>query len=252
MLFRQLRYLPAVVLLGILSLPARGQDSSPIAIVFFPERQRERRQSRWTLDSWLRTKEKMAAQDRWLMQHTNKLPMDFTFSWDLSPYRQGFEIDYYLMRAGLRLRYEDASSWLPNAEASDINNQMIEVDAQFRLFGGNIQDTNLILRVGYEYNNLKHPTGPRDYYTGFSIGPELQVYLAQWLGLRGEYKKLLKQETRFQDRAFGGSSYFASAFLEVGSLRGEFGYRSKEIEFTEGLSGEYSETGLFGRLRLFY
>jgi hypothetical protein len=250
---RKLIYLTAISLGGFFSLSPRSEEgSSPIIIQIYPQRQAQRRQSRWTLESWLKTKGEMERQNRWLQAHTNKVPMDLTLGWDLSQERQGFEVDYYLMKAGLRFRYEDRIGWMGGDSTAGIDNQLIEIDGQLRLFGGSIQDTNLIVRGSYEYNKLRGPDGATAYYTGFGFGPELQIYFSQWLGIRGDYKKLLTQETRFRDRSFNGSAYAFLGFLEMGSLRTEFGYRSKTIEFLKGANGSETESGYFGRLRLFF
>jgi hypothetical protein len=238
--------------LGTLAKKSFSQDhTGPMVLLIYPERQKERRQSRWTLSDWMKTRQTMDAQDRWLWSHTNKVPIDVTLGWDVSAVRQGFEADVYLTRIGLRLRYEEPISYISKTP-TDLDLQGFESDLQFRLFGGNIQDTNLILRASYHYANLTLPSSARGHFTGFGIGPELQIYFAQWLGVRGDYEKLLNQSTRTGGTTYGGSSYSYAAFLEMGSLRGEFGYRSKTIEYTKGATGSENEAGLFGRLRLFF
>jgi hypothetical protein len=250
---RCIRILLAAVLVSV-AVPGFSQEggSSPILIQIFPQRQKERRQSRWTLGEWMKTRGEIDRQNMWLWSHTNKVPIDFTLGWDMSSVRQGFEADIYLLRLGFRLRYEEPVKWFASTASTDLDSQEIEMDLQWRLMGGNIQDTNLILRMSYGYSDLVLPNDQNGYFTGFGFGPELQIYFAQWLGIRGEYKKLLKQETRIQDLAFNGRSYSYVGFIESGSLRGEFGYRSKKIEFSKGFTGIETEEGLFGRLRLFF
>ena len=229
-----------------------GGSSSPIVIQIYPQRQKERRQSRWTLGEWMKTRGEIDRQNMWLWNHTNKVPIDFTLGWDLSAVRQGFEADIYLMKLGFRLRYEEPIRWIASNASTNLDSQEVEMDLQARLMGGNIQDTNLIVRMSYGYTNLVLPNDQHGYFTGFGFGPELQIYFSQWLGVRGEYKKLLKQETRIQDMAFSGRMYSYVGFIELGSLRGEFGFRAKKIEYSKGFSGIESEEGLFGRLRLFF
>lgn len=243
--------------------PAAAQETGPAIFVIFPERQKERRASRWTLSDWLGTKQKIAEQNMWLSAHTNKLPIDLTLGLDSrAGGLSGVEADVYLLSLGIKLRYERPWSAMeelwpaPATRIEDPGSQSGEVDLQLRLFGGNVQNTNLIIRGTYEYDHyydLSVGNGP---YAGFGVGPELQIYFAQWLGLRGEWRtRFLRKNIANRAQEFSGKTYWVGAFLEMGSLRFEVGkdWRERSFQTDSGaLLLSEVDSAMFGRMRLFF
>jgi hypothetical protein len=222
---------------------------------FFPERQSERRQSRWSLDSWLKQKREIEKQNLWLWQHTNKIPFEFAAGFALDSSRYAAEVDAYVARLGLRLRYAKEVSWLEDAASDAVQRKAIGGAVQLRLFGGNLQDTNLIVRGGYDSDHVFEPLGSglTGHYPGAFAGGELQIYFAQWLGVRGEWQQHFKrknQQDRYQELAW--TDWNASAFIEMRALRLEGGWRQEDLRFSGARAATRLHENLFGRVKLFY
>jgi hypothetical protein len=221
------------------------------------------------LADWLEQKKTIAAQNLWLAQHTNKVPVDLTLTSGVAPYGElATQLDFYLMWLGLRASYETPLSALSGFYGTpptpNFENHSGDLALQLRLFGGNVQDTNLIVRVSYEYDDLraKGSSTPSvgDFagaYAGLGLGPELQIYFANWLGVRGDYSyDFSRKHVTQKSLSFSGHRYSAVAFLEMGSFRFEGGYESRVWNFensntaTDSFSTNHS--GLVGRLRVFF
>jgi len=229
--------------------------------VFFPERQQERRQSRWTLGEWLSTKKTIADQNLWLAKHTHKVPMDLSYSVDVrAPGRVGHEVDFFLAWLGLRARYESPWSLLEERLTSTVfNPRHLEGEAAIalRLAGGNPQNTSLVVRGVFEYRHLVSlAQSLNGAYKGWTIEPELQIYWAPWLGIRGTYRKRFGLDaTSVAGQEIAGNSWTAFAFLESNSLRAEFGYESDDWIFKDGgaaILDSFEDTAWITRLRFFF
>jgi len=239
-------------------LTALGQDASSentsggFTIKIFPERQQERRQSRWTLANWMDTKKRIAEQNRWLWAHTNKLPVEWALAYTQTPTRWQVESDAYLARLGLHLEYSKRSNWFAEAGLQDgPEDRRSEVAGQIRLFGGNLQDTHLISRVGFEYADFANTGTLSGSFGTWYVEPELQIYFSQWLGVRGnlKYRWAGTHMTR-KTQKWGGMNYETAAFIEMGALRLEGGYRwlNWEIDGNSPLKTEE----LVGSIKLFF
>ena len=246
------------------SYNASAEDSgSGKAFLFvFPERQKERKASRWTLADWLTTKKKIEAQNFWLAQHTNKLPMDFTYSTDSSAGNYwGHEIDIFFNWFGIEARYEYQPDFLPDfwnppADYFDLQSKSGNISAQIRLFGANIQDTNLILKTSFEFDHFYNNTEISGLYQGLAFGPELQIYFANWLGVRGFWNYRFKRSHQVSTSpSLSGANFEYVAFLEMGAIRLEFGMAGERAEFKNAggtLLLEVDNTTLISRLKLFF
>jgi hypothetical protein len=224
-------------------------------INIFPERQQERRESRWSLGAWMKQRREIDKQNLWLWQHTNKIPLEFAAGYAMNTSRYDAELDAYVARLGLRLTYGKSVDWLGAPAAGDIENAHVSGAAQLRLFGGNLQDTNLIVRGGYDSQHVFGPAGSglTGHYPGAWAGAELQIYFAPWLGVRGDWNKRFlrkNQQDRYQELA--AKDWNGSAFLELGALRLEGGWRSQELLFSGTREVTKLSEGLFGRIKLFY
>ncbi|MBS1982683.1 MAG: hypothetical protein JST16_00810 [Bdellovibrionales bacterium] len=246
------------VLVGGLFIMALAPCVSRAQIfVIFPERQQERKSARWSLSEWMKTKKEIAFQNMWLDHHTNKIPGDLTYGLDVRPGRMGHELDAYLFSLGLHARYERGISLSRSVANGNLNekNQAGELGLQIRLAGGNIQNTNLIFRASYEYNHLYGLGALSGAYGGYSLGPELQVYLAPWLGLRGEWRYRFNQKSITQrGGTLNGNGWFAVGFLEMGSLRFEGGWTSRKWNLSDssGNATAFDDGTWVGRARLFF
>lgn len=235
-----------------------GSESVAQVVIIFQQRQEERRASRWTLADWLKTKRTIEAQNIWLAAHTNKFPLDFTLTTEATRYHAAVEGDVYYGRLGLKARYQKAARpFEVGAPSNDPRATTQNYALQLRLMGGNIQDTNLIVRGFYESQELLGFGSNNGHYRGFGVAPELQIYFAKWLGVRGDWayrfaRPLHENQTVRQS----GNSWSAVAFLEFGPLRFEVGQESRVWKFDNALvpasSTSLEERSLIARMRLFY
>jgi hypothetical protein len=224
-------------------------------VVLFPERQAERAKSRWTLSDWLQTKKTMAAQDAWLAAHTNKIPLDLSYGVGIGPsstLQQSLELN--LTWLGLQGRYSSPQSFL-EATLGDRKTpwtQNAQLNLQARLLGNNPQNTALIIRGIYESDNIKGDDALAGPYIGYGLASELQVYWAQWLGVRGEYLyRFSRENVGNRSLKLAGDSWMSGAFLELGALRFEFGYQTRRLEWSGTQQDESSDLGLYFLTRLF-
>ncbi len=203
----------------------------------------------------------MAEQNLWLAKHSNKVPVDLTYSIDArKPGRLGHELDLFLVWLGLHVRYE--SPWgqldrfydsLPN----DVASHSGEAGLAVRLVGGNPQNTSLTVKALFEYDHVyglnSLVTGP---YSGWTLEPELQIYLAPWLGVRGAYRlRLAKTNMADESVKLSGPSWWAGAFMEASSIRLELAYESRNWLFKNSSEATLQDVdvGVFAtRLRLFF
>jgi|GEM_PF-1515763 len=245
--------------LGLASVLMTVRASAQTAIVIFPERQKERKASRWTLADWMSQKRKIDDQNLWLAAHTNKVPVDFTLSVESTNSQSGGDLDLYVAWLGLKAHYEKSTHFFKDSDTTaHPQNSTGLLGLQFRLAGGNLQNTNLIVRGFYEYNHVYGLGARQGPYTGWGFGPELQIYFVPWLGVRADWNVRLAQSAvnRGSDVQLQGNSWSAVAFLEYNSLRVEAGWASREWSFASAsnaaLAGDFPVEGLVGRLRLFY
>ena len=236
-----------------------GACAQAQVLVVFPERQQERKSVQWTLADWLKTKKTISAQNSWLARHSNKVPVDVTYGADLRPGVAGQELDISLLGFGVHARYaRGVNLWRSSALAAlDSTNQGGELGLSLRLFGGNPQNTSLTIRGIYDYNQFYGLTsGLSGAYGGYGVGPELQIYFAPWLGVRGEWRKRFSQKRiTARGASLSGNSYFVMAFLEMGSFRFEGGYENRDWIFkdTGGVEQLKLVDGVYvGRLRIFF
>jgi hypothetical protein len=238
-----------------LSAEQNTSSGGPLIIKIFPERQAERRQSRWTLDSWMQTKAEIARQDQWLWAHTNKIPLEFSLAYTQSPSRWSVESHVFIARLGLALSHSRSSEWFTDYNISDHGPQdnTSQVAAQIRIFGGNLQDSYLITRVGYEYSDFQNSGSLGGSFGTWYVEPELQIYLAQWIGVRGNLKqRWAGSHVTRKTQKFSGRNYTSAAFLELGALRFEAGYRWLEWSVDNVSPQPLKAEELFGALKLFF
>jgi hypothetical protein len=246
--------------LGCALVAASVAAHAQSAIVIFPERQKERKASRWTLADWLSQKREIDLQNAWLARHSNKVPVDLTLSAEASPTQAAGDLDLYVAWLGLKLRYEDNVDLFKESDsAAHPRNSSGQLGLQLRLVGGNPQNTGLVFRGFYEYDHVHALTGAlQGPYTGWGFGPEIQLYLAPWLGVRADIQWRLKKSAvnRASDARLGGKSWSTAAFVEYYAFRLEGGWSSRTWSFTSAanaaLDGDFPVEGLVGRVRLFF
>jgi hypothetical protein len=126
-----------------------------------------------------------------------------------------------------------------------------EVAGQLRLFGGNLQDTYLITRVGFEYNDFANTADLNGSFGSWFVEPELQIYFAQWLGVRGNLKyRWAGTHMVRKTQRWDGINYEGVAFLELGALRFEGGYRWLNWDIDN--VGPLKSEELIGSVKIFF
>ncbi len=108
--------------------------------------------------------------------------------------------------------------------------------ANFRVFGKNIQDSSLVLKVG-QYNAVNSivvrdslSQSRKKSQSGMTYGGELQLYISRWLGLEGNYQ-VYGDKTHFSGENVQGTYYDAMAYLEISLLRFMAGYYDESWNF---------------------
>jgi hypothetical protein len=223
---------------------------------FDSKRQQERKSTRWTLSDWLDTKKQISAQNSWLSTHVNKVPVDGAFHVTQSPERLGGAFEFYMKWLGMRAAYEHPTTYMLQGATPDLGGSRSQIDLQLRLFGNNIQDTNIVVRGGAGFDQVRDVPGFNGDYLGWSVEPEVQIYFAKFLGVWGSWRyRFAHQPVENRDLAFRGTSWKSAAFIEMNALRIEVGYQSRNWNFknSDGGAGlDLQSESLFGGLRLFY
>jgi len=154
---------------------------------------------------------------------------------------------------GLRVSYGKRIGLLSDVDDLDHGprDDTTQVASALRLFGGNLQDSYLITRVGFEYNGFENPGALGGGFGTWYAEPELQVYLAQWLGLRGNLRhRWAGSHMTRKSQKWGGRNYETMAFLEMGALRLEGGYRWQTWDMKD--EGVLKNDEIVGAVRLFF
>ncbi len=251
------KIVPGILSALLLSQDCLAQQKVYTYIV---EQQKARDETRWTLTEWLRIKERMRLMDLWLAlvndEQAKKFAPELSLSyqqgkahndWSLSDPSTSWQ-DVSLSEGGL------AQFWFSNLISSTTGLRTLAIDlgveggfhnakqsqisetfrswtphterlkfwsANFRLFGANVQDSGLVLKLGkYEHRPL-WSQGLGEESRGLYQAGELRLYLMNNLGLEGEWR--LYQKGSMGDFSSQGWSREAAAFLEFYSLRAGYG-----------------------------
>lgn len=222
----------------------------------FSKRQSERKSSRWTLTDWLDTKSQMNQQNMWLTQHVNKVPIDGALSVVQTPETLGGMFDFYMKFLGVRFAYDHPVTYALMGDQPDIGGARSKIDLQLRLFGNNIQNTNIVVRGGVEYDDVQGVNGFNASYIGWGIEPEVQIYFAPFLGAWGSWRfRFPSKPADHRNLELSGNSWKAAAFIEMSALRFEAGFQSRAWNFRNANTTDSEQIvsdSLFGAIRLFY
>lgn len=221
-----------------------------IVTTYIVKKQTERRATRFTLDEWLRTKQRMRDMDEWLMLVS--MPEKENFSPELG-------LEYHYRRGSLSGTQTTPQSsaynaklqlWLTNLISGTLGLRTLNVDlggeiqhreikasaslptsslsvanVGFRIFGKSTQDTTLVLKAG-RYTSVSALTSADAQNTtrsGYSAGAGLQLYVTDYLGAEGNFSRLGSNTTLSNDAAYYANLYDYNAFLEFSLFRIQFG-----------------------------
>jgi len=201
-------------------------------------------------------KKTIASQNSWLSAHVNKVPVDGSFSFSQTPERLGMNFDFYMSWFGFRLAHEYPVTYYPGFSEYEIAGARSKADLQFRLIGDNIQNSTLVLRTGVGYDDVRGVNGFDASYFGFALEPELQIYLAHFVGVWGTWAyRFPARSANHSDLELSGNSWKAAAFLELGAIRTEVGYEQREWNFRTRASSTVNRqklSNIFAAIKFFY
>ncbi len=225
---------------------AFAEGGSDVFVVFV-KKEEQKKQSRWTLDEWLRTKNRMNLMDQWLAMNSSsnffegiiggfrgsfekesplsiseKLTEEFKF--------KGGELQLYFTIFGLEAEYEDTEE-KTNARKLGLG---------LRLFGRAQQSTHLTLNVGQRKFNEEQ------LYSNNYIGGTLGLYILKFLGFEGLYHYYMVSKAVDGPNLFKGSTQRLGAFLDLKFIR--FYYHWTLDKFTTQVNVESTERSRAGHM----
>lgn len=241
--------------------------------------QEEKKSTRFTLDEWLKTKERMKMMDVWLAiygdQAKNQFKPELVASYGSA--RTDVTVDSSVENKAKSSQLARAQLWLPNLFSSMLGIRTVNIDlggevsqrasatlngaeasgsylvqhatGNLRLLGKHSQDTSLYLKYG-RYNlseGVLQQT--RQKRSGLVAGANLQLYITHAIGLVGGFDKYGNNTSLKEGATFGGQASQYGAFVEVAMLRLTFsryghGFYRREGESRKSLS----ENGYLGEV----
>ncbi len=183
-----------------------------------------KRQSRWSLDEWMATREKFKWQDMWLALNSPS-PFEFFISgaYNLIPLTQresstfNFGAGAYVSIFGLEYQHEK------------VLNTEDHVRFHLRLFGYNVQNTNLTFQAG-----IRLITNPSSYRQGY-VGLSSTIYLQKYFGIYLLYRQYLSSVSVPTLGVMSGNRAEVGPFIDFGPLR-VYGFYLYEIARNENLT----------------
>lgn len=199
-----------------------------------------KKQSRWSLDDWLATKDRNKAADLWLSFNSPspyefffKTAANFTQVSNTNRKLEGaFGIGAYVQSIGLEF---DRETLVGPAYHGRIH---------FRIFGSNVQNTNFTLQAG-----MRQRINDQTYRQAYA-GASAALYLRRFFGLTGEWRSYFGS-TPSPYGEVTGSRVQVGPFIDYGALR-IFGSFVKETESGTFASYQASASGWMVGAQFFF
>ncbi|NDG85136.1 MAG: hypothetical protein EBX52_08900 [Proteobacteria bacterium] len=222
-----MRLLILVFSFGVFSQIAFAQDSGSRSAAFgwASKRADVRAQTRWSLDEWLKQRERMRWSDLWLQMNAPS-PYEFfvTGSYNLVPDSMDssrnlrYGAGAYVTAFGLEFEHASALSMEDH------------VRFHFRFFGNSIQNTNLTAHFGVRRRT------DAEVFLQWYLGIDGQIYLTKYLGFTQGYRYHLKSiPTRYG--SLFGHRFELGPFLDYGPLRVFVKFMTELESRTTGATG---------------
>ncbi len=209
--------------------------SNPVqaeTFTFIIKKQEEKKDYRWSLAGWLKTKEKMRLMDLWLALHS-PTPYEFVFGGEYmsgtanpgSKYSGGnlFFIAYATI-FGLEIKGQTKAPvdyW--------------QAVFRFRVFGFYDQGTNITLHAG-----VRTRQGTNSFRNAL-LGVSMSIYIAKFFGIEGSFIKLMDSTPSSTGLTYSATEYDVGAFIEYSFIR----FYGKYFTNPTILNGsEVSESGI--------
>lgn len=213
--------------------------------------------SRWSLDEWLKQKERNRWMDQWLALHTSE-SNEFFISADLvsrslevrpkesDPFAKTIDQSVHVQAGayasivGLEAEYESLRETQSSA---------FEGAFHLRLFGTSNQSSNLTLHYG-----LRYRAEPTEKIRSQVPGATLCLYLLKHFGVEGSYRLELPEDSD-QGSRWQGNRVEGEVFIDYEALR-VFGRYSREHNEVHRSQSPDTETlineGLGGGVKIFF
>lgn len=212
--------------------------------------------SRWTLDEWLRQKERNRWMDQWLALHSSESYELFTSADWLSRSTESRDlttqtltktvassvrarVGAYASIVGLEGEYESALERRSSAALGEFH---------LRLIGTSNQSTHLTLHYGLQFRT-EDSESVRLQVPGATLG----IYLLKHFGIEGSYRLALPEDSD-QGARWKGTRIEGQAFIDYGAIRVFGRYSREQIEVSRpmGVEIERITEGLGAGLQVFF
>jgi hypothetical protein len=199
------------------------------------ETYKSRSSDRWTIANWFETKRQVNLMDQWLSRNRktkNIFDLDLSLShlqdevntkkFDGSETESnadyyGGEFSFYIYSVGINATYH---------ETEDVSkNRIYSGSAALRLLGTSNQTTRLIVFYGKHFEETALDSWRPNYF-----GTALTIYITDFLGIEGSYRKYLEEESSLAYLGKGDQKDF-SVFVDIYFLRLFTKWSDKELEF---------------------
>lgn len=251
--------------------------------------QEERKSTRFTLDEWLKTKDRMRLMDAWLAMVSDTK----------SRFRPEVNVEYFVKKGEL-IQSPDALGesissvsqgdqirgqlWLTNLISGTTGIRTLNVDlgasgmyeelkkssfletrtpmksskfaaASFRVFGKSTQDSTLTLSYGRHQteNNLLSLDYQNKQHVGVMASGAVQIYVTNYLGAEANYLRLGTNSSLSSNASYSAYAYDYSGFIEISLVRLQFGafVESQRQVAAEGTTYTFSDSGYFAGVKMF-
>jgi len=219
---KNIRSLILVGLLGVLLLGSSARAAEESYTFTINKKQEEKAKTRWSLQEWLATKERMKAMDLWLALHSPS-PYEFIFGLNTqfanlpgaaNAQPWGFSGTMHASIFGLGGEYE----------ASPIDTRWAAA-FYLRVFGMYYQSTNITLQFG-----LRNTTQGAVTFRNPMAGGVLSIYLGKYFGLNGLFRHFFGATPNASGLAYVGDRWEGGAFIDFSVLRVGVDYFSERAE----------------------
>jgi hypothetical protein len=230
-----------LVLFVAICFSSSGKAKADEVYTFVVKKQEEKEKTRWSLDEWLKTRDKMRLMDMWLALHSPS-PYEFFLGGqctlgrtDTSGVAGSIPIRTYgaayasIFGLGIEKGFSPASEWLASF--------------YLRIFGYHAQGTNITLQTGVRSEN--EPYSLRNAFGG--VG--LSVYLSKHFGIDGFWRHHFTSVPNAMGVDVSGNHYEGGAFIDFKFVR-VYGMYFQLLESVG--SAETKKTGIDLGTRIFF
>ncbi len=219
--------LKLLALTGLLSFTLTGFAQDDVYMVIIKKAE-QKKQSRWSLTEWMTTKRKIEAMDRWLALNSDwpaslfegYLEGNYASNIKFAENGVGKTTEFIGGKMGLFLGFLGLEG---GVEQSGLESDYGEGQVTLRIFGNYEQSNNFSIGYGMRANEFKVKDSTFDERFTNEYGmARLNLMLASFLGVRGEYRMFLPSKTKstkldVDGDLIEGSAYFDMNFFNLGA-----------------------------------